>query len=196
MPGITPACAGNTFPIWKLYSTPQDHPRLRGEYSTSQDSRKRTVGSPPLARGIHWRPEQELDCEGITPACAGNTSVYALPSNPLRDHPRLRGEYCLSSRQVRIARGSPPLARGIHRIISVNVNLPGITPACAGNTLDCRLIQLSPWDHPRLRGEYVTQHIRRGKKMGSPPLARGIPQKFKRLTGIVRITPACAGNTA
>ena len=152
-------------------------------------------GSPPLARGIPIKKHHYPIAPGITPACAGNTSVYALPSNPLRDHPRLRGEYCLSSRQVRIARGSPPLARGIHRIISVNVNLPGITPACAGNTLDCRLIQLSPWDHPRLRGEYVTQHIRRGKKMGSPPLARGILSYPSNSAGAPRITPACAGNT-
>ena len=72
-PRITPACAGNTFPIWKLYSTPQDHPRLRGEYSPLGDRLAAHPGSPPLARGIHITDEIRFDPSRITPACAGNT---------------------------------------------------------------------------------------------------------------------------
>ena len=70
-----------------------------------------------------------------------------------------------------------------------------ITPACAGNTLDCRLIQLSPWDHPRLRGEYFHTPQTLRAHRGSPPLARGIPTCLSAILFPAGITPACAGNT-
>ena len=73
--------------LWK------DHPRLRGEYSKNIILIKTEVGSPPLARGILGLISQLMDTGGITPACAGNTSILIPHSHLLRDHPRLRGEY-------------------------------------------------------------------------------------------------------
>ena len=52
---------------------------------------------------------------GITPACAGNTAIAISQQGGPRDHPRLRGEYCVKVNK----------ACCIH----------GITPACAGNTI-------------------------------------------------------------
>ena len=49
---ITPACAGNTAFLCKMCFHPEDHPRLRGEYSITQVISTVVAGSPPLARGI------------------------------------------------------------------------------------------------------------------------------------------------
>ena len=70
-------------------------------------------GSPPLARGI---PIDDIVCRlggRITPACAGNTYPPRLYMQIVRDHPRLRGEYCSLVQLVPYFVGSPPLARGI-----------------------------------------------------------------------------------
>ena len=50
--GITPACAGNTGAEPDRIGMPQDHPRLRGEYSNKYIWGHNIMGSPPLARGI------------------------------------------------------------------------------------------------------------------------------------------------
>ena len=73
MTGITPACAGNTRFITKIRRVAWDHPRLRGEYGKVLLVRQLSIGSPPLARGIHHGVYRTDKGAGITPACAGNT---------------------------------------------------------------------------------------------------------------------------
>ena len=69
------------------------------------------------------------------------------------------------------------------------------TPAYAGNTSDPSSTIPVFRDHPRLRGEYDRLPVPLIVPVGSPPLARGIPQ----LPSVVAVcpgsTPACAGNT-
>ena len=109
--------------------------------------------------------------------------------------PRIRGEYNATSRSPSYPPGSPPHARGIRPLAHSFYLLTGITPACAGNTLNTFLPQGRSWDHPRMRGEYIMLRQNKQHKMGSPPHARGIPN----ITALCRIcfgiTPACAGNT-
>ena len=50
--GITPACAGNTRPVFYSFDFSRDHPRMRGEYSYSVLPFSASLGSPPHARGI------------------------------------------------------------------------------------------------------------------------------------------------
>ena len=50
-------------------------------------------------------------------------------------------------------------------------------------------------DHPRLRGEQKKPKTKRGESMGSPPLARGTGTAAAWAARIIRITPACAGNS-
>ena len=133
--GITPACAGNTEIVGNQKSKLWDHPRLRGEYYAPRPV--------PCAS------------QGITPACAGNTVSLLHTSCFKRDHPRLRGEYLSLQPHTHLQAGSPPLARGIPGGRAYLVNVTGITPACAGNTLPCRYSNKVAWDHPRLRGEYI-----------------------------------------
>ena len=90
---ITPACAGNTHQEIVSQEEIRDHPRLRGEYRSIRISILASLGSPPLARGIHPPIEIHVFVIGITPACAGNTPPIQLVRILYRDHPRLRGEY-------------------------------------------------------------------------------------------------------
>ena len=91
--------------------------------------------------------------------------------------------------------GSPPLARGILNLFFDVFLFPGITPACAGNTVQIKTFVKQAWDHPRLRGEYLFQRYNGLHSAGSPPLARGIQGKDVSGYQEYRITPACAGNT-
>ena len=68
-------------------------------------------------------------------------------------------------------------------------------PAHAGNTLDKNATVTIAQDHPRLRGEYNHIKIDGQEYLGSPPLARGIPNGHIPATPLGRIIPACAGNT-
>ncbi len=112
------------------------------------------------------------------------------------DHPRLRGEQ-VAARQIScIFQGSPPLARGTGAGSVYVRNLPGITPACAGNRHSAISSSKALKDHPRLRGEQLPQHGLCRHVNGSPPLARGtaVPSYFRQARA--GITPACAGNSA
>ena len=75
---ITPACAGSTDDSGLSLCSPQDHPRLRGEYYTCGTSSMTSPGSPPLARGVPSQEPRSRDQEGITPACAGSTQLLFL----------------------------------------------------------------------------------------------------------------------
>ena len=109
----TPAYAGNTSDPSSTIPVFRDHPRLRGEYSSVICRNASDPGSPPLARGILCRCLVDGCAGGITPACAGNTSLSAPAASCTWDHPRLRGEYWFTTPMVTRSRGSPPLARGI-----------------------------------------------------------------------------------
>ena len=168
---------------------------MRGEYVGIIDTTDEAQGSPPLARGILRIKVEDIIRLGITPACAGNTlwPVILRPCN--RDHPRLRGEYNLRDVELAYKEGSPPLARGIPVGLYVISNGDGITPACAGNTKKESVAIPSTWDHPRLRGEYLSDLLVETFRTGSPPLARGIPSRSIFSVTACGITPACAGNT-
>ena len=194
--GITPACAGSTAIIRPTIRGHWDHPRLRGEYPAYPSIPDPVSGSPPLARGVH--PGRRCCCRlpGITPACAGSTFTLSSIKSPVRDHPRLRGEYVNEDLSGYLLLGSPPLARGVLCFIRFQGVDRGITPACAGSTFPVHPSDTSQWDHPRLRGEYLLALSHTVREQGSPPLARGVPC-FHTSFAIYRgITPACAGSTS
>ena len=55
--------------------TRRDHPRVRGENSTSYKAVDDPLGSPPRARGKPFKSDTQFLADGITPACAGKTLV-------------------------------------------------------------------------------------------------------------------------
>ena len=58
--------------------------------------------------------------------------------------------------------------------IVVDETVGGITPACAGNTLQNDLSKTEIRDHPRMSGEYKQGYRVNLNVLGSPPHARGI----------------------
>ena len=153
---ITPAYAGNTSSLLRFLTRLWDHPRLRGEYPPEDTASFKYKGSPPLTRGIHERKKRTDHDDGITPAYAGNTGNSWTSIRYAGDHPRLRGEYRGLQRTSPPDPGSPPLTRGIPVYSDLSELYPGITPAYAGNTSGWTIKSLEAWDHPRLRGEYLT----------------------------------------
>ena len=169
---------------------------MRGEQRQAPTNMPMCRGSPPLARGTGTCPPCRCWAHRITPACAGNSSMPSISGVIMWDHPRLRGEQ-VAARQIScIFQGSPPLARGTGAGSVYVRNLPGITPACAGNRHSAISSSKALKDHPRLRGEQLPQHGLCRHVNGSPPLARGtaVPSYFRQARA--GITPACAGNSA
>ena len=145
-----------------------------GEYSNAKAFIENFSGSPPHVRGILKCCPFFVTYRGITPACAGNTSLWSLGSGIARDHPRMCGEYINKEGFWSGLVGSPPHVRGIRSGQCTAWLSFGITPACAGNTF--ALIDRS-WisrDHPRMCGEYAAQTSSVRWMLGSPPHVRGI----------------------
>ena len=143
---------------------------MRGEYVFDLFEFSAIMGSPPHARGIRLCGIKAGSRSGITPACAGNTSVSHSSGFSHRDHPRMRGEYPETFASPQTHAGSPPHARGILPPADLSEETSGITPACAGNTFLTFLNSLPSWDHPRMRGEYQQWDNMSGSDRGSPPL--------------------------
>ena len=150
---ITPACAGKTRKCSHRPSTVRDHPRMRGEDFNLDQWQAGDRGSPPHARGRRTASLAVRQGRGITPACAGKTSVSRRFMTPGRDHPRMRGEDCAEPSYLRPRLGSPPHARG--------------------RPLDGEDMALAARDHPRMRGEDPKSSDRPVDATGSPPHARG-----------------------
>ena len=72
---ITPACAGKTLQCPAFSCCSQDHPRVCGENVTIHSLLSHYIGSPPRVRGKRKNIHVPKYGGGITPACAGKTSV-------------------------------------------------------------------------------------------------------------------------
>ena len=70
--------------------------------------------------------------------------------------------------------GSPPRVRGIPNSRMQVAYWPGITPACAGNTMGVMVNEGNAEDHPRVCGEYLLTFAPAYMVKGSPPRVRGI----------------------
>ena len=168
---------------------------MRGEDDPARTQRPIAAGSPPHARGRRLGWEFGEDFGGITPACAGKTSLSSLSFGSSPDHPRMRGEDELEPAGRVVDLGSPPHARGRHeRLLRIPLD-DRITPACAGKTGSRALGQRKVGDHPRMRGEDNHGVFSHKKPAGSPPHARGRLSSSVSVSRIRRITPACAGKT-
>ena len=91
-------------------------------------------GSPPRVRGTVFVFRVAKERAGITPACAGNSSLTGDVTGSATDHPRVCGEQYQKLGNCWKAVGSPPRVRGTERGRSDMANECRITPACAGNS--------------------------------------------------------------
>ena len=108
----------------------------------------------------------------------------------------MRGEHLIKQFGKECGSGSSPHARGTPGLLSLNEVIPGIIPACAGNTKFTTCAAIFLRDHPRMRGEHVRSSGPPLSFAGSSPHARGTPRCRRHDTKHVGIIPACAGNTA
>ena len=68
-----------------------------------------------------------------------------------------------------------------------------IIPACAGKSNGNANYNNASKDHPRMRGEKISQMFTKLSTSGSSPHARGKGCGIKRESHGIRIIPACAG---
>ena len=89
--------------------------------------------------------------------------------------------------------GSPPHVRGKAFATFPIVFATGITPACAGKSLEMKTLKRRLWDHPRMCGEKCSVSVLSCYEVGSPPHVRGKVFDAASFMFEFRITPACAG---
>ena len=171
--GIIPACAGNTTLYPNVSVMTWDHPRMRGEHMAKSTNCCKSLGSSPHVRGTRLYYGKQLFQQGIIPACAGNTRSASWRPPNCRDHPRMRGEHMRLLRKPSPPQGSSPHARGTRFRHMPAAHVPGIIPACAGNTHGGSPGHRCRGDHPRMRGEHDLQILDDLESMGSSPHARG-----------------------
>ena len=132
--GIIPACAGNTAHMICLELPTRDHPRVCGEHDPFATTLCASLGSSPRVRGTLEGEWDGGGRSGIIPACAGNTGRPKVSKRNRRDHPRVCGEHNATVRVIPTGRGSSPRVRGTQIMHAHRFAIPGIIPACAGNT--------------------------------------------------------------
>ena len=150
-------------------------------------------GSPPLTRGKAHSLKTNFTPLRITPAYAGKSESRHDLFRHTKDHPRLRGEkYNLLSGELGWT-GSPPLTRGKAAPTDTQLTSERITPAYAGKSPAQLLVDFLCRDHPRLRGEKLSEASSFNAIRGSPPLTRGKDCASSVFALPTRITPAYAG---
>ena len=196
---------------------PEDHPRSRGVYVHTMNSRVGLSWIIPARAGFTGRPGSTTTVHKDHPrsrgvyASARSSSAPSRGSSPLarglpagragrswagRDHPRSRGVYPTQNVPTAIRAGSSPLARGLRLRRLEDRGVLGIIPARAGFTRVRDARHRPPADHPRSRGVYLTPSPATAMVIGSSPLARGLPSCARARAREWRIIPARAGFTS
>ena len=146
---------------------------MRGEHPEPLVTCAGVKGSSPHARGAHLPRARRGYHRGIIPACAGSTAGGCSSSCSPWDHPRMRGEHRLGKGGLDCALGSSPHARGAPGLLRDRRRRRGIIPACAGSTRGTPSTSSPGRDHPRMRGEHLSQCWTQRLRLGSSPHARG-----------------------
>ena len=192
---IIPARAGSTARRLGRFASQRDHPRSRGEHTSTSTNDGRVTGSSPLARGARAVGACQVFPRRIIPARAGSTKGILQRHDGPPDHPRSRGEHPTAIAVMGRCPGSSPLARGAPQCPCSPPQGVGIIPARAGSTRrHDRTRSLTP-DHPRSRGEHAFSASWITNEAGSSPLARGAPLRGRGRPGRSGIIPARAGST-
>ena len=194
-PRIIPARAGFTGGRPRQPTRYSDHPRSRGVYSRILFGGREGGGSSPLARGLQAVVEAMAGRPRIIPARAGFTPAGRPAWRVSPDHPRSRGVYRSQRVHINLWAGSSPLARGLRVAGTLPDDMVRIIPARAGFTPRPRPLAQLRRDHPRSRGVYVYERPCPLPRVGSSPLARGLPDEDVRVAHVGGIIPARAGFT-
>ena len=112
------------------------------------------------------------------------------------DHPRVCGKNDGADQDFKAGMGSPPRVREKRFNCFRCLWEYGITPACAGKTINNKMINFKLRDHPRVCGKNQKTANILSQLMGSPPRVREKLHFCLNNSRPFRITPACAGKTA
>ncbi len=190
---ITPAYAGTCGLGKRNPVILEDHPRIRGDMCPVARLNRGRPGSPPHTRG-HAGWTQNMNRKSrITPAYAGTCLIHSSLILLRWDHPRIRGDMSKNCARKSMLGGSPPHTRGhVQRQRFIRA-VGGITPAYAGTWYTIRKVFTPEGDHPRIRGDMLSDTIIKKRPGGSPPHTRGHAFMFLMSLRPTRITPAYAG---
>ena len=131
---IIPAYAGSTLKELKAKPADGDHPRICGEHMAQSMSQRTSEGSSPHMRGAQRLVQRLRRLDGIIPAYAGSTDLFASNNWYSGDHPRICGEHVNRGQQRGQLGGSSPHMRGAPLSIDDLEKFDGIIPAYAGST--------------------------------------------------------------
>ncbi len=171
--GTIPACAGSSYSADRYSQSRRDHPRVRGEQGPVEGRSGLAQGPSPRARGADDGSDGRVEMKGTIPACAGSRRAGCRPSDPDRDHPRVRGEQRDPDGTTWLATGPSPRARGAGVHAAGGEREPGTIPACAGSRDPLARWWSRKRDHPRVRGEQGGQDNGVFPLWGPSPRARG-----------------------
>ena len=152
-------------------------------------------GSPPRVREKLIRIRHRYDITGITPACAGKTTVSISTVRSKWDQSHVCGKNTTIQKVIFLDPGSPSHMREKLTCFFLIIFNRRITPACAGKTSSALICLSWSWDHPRVCGKNISDILKMVRVLGSPPLLREkrISTPFVQVN--CGITPACAGKT-
>jgi len=153
------------------------------------------MGRSPRARGKHRHGVHQKITRRSIPACAGETSVSAKPGQQFVVDPRVRGGNLQELRDIGVARGRSPRARGKHRRFASVSFSPRSIPACAGETSGPRFRSARIRVDPRVRGGNPSEVSHPRTTFGRSPRARGKLFLVIVVSGSFGSIPACAGET-
>ena len=150
-----------------------EHPRARGENTSSAWESIKYHGTSPRTRGkLHCRP-RSMVVAGNIPAHAGKTLAILLPAWVVPEHPRARGENLYSCRYFCRYYGTSPRTRGKHLQAQQAYSAPRNIPAHAGKTPLAAVVANDTAEHPRARGENLLPFCLGIIRMGTSPRTRG-----------------------
>ena len=193
--GIIPAYAGSTRPTRRMRQSPEDHPRVCGEHSSSWRLMPTRRGSSPRMRGAQCAAPCGALPSRIIPAYAGSTASSTSSCRTGEDHPRVCGEHRMTSSGELASGGSSPRMRGARALADRIEREMGIIPAYAGSTLGARGGGRDMGDHPRVCGEHAHGAQLAVYLEGSSPRMRGAPWRTREVGTSKGIIPAYAGST-
>ena len=149
---ITSACAEQTMFNSFRETRMGDHLRVCGADCWRRSSRQTRTGSPPRVRSRLVHAIGYRVCDGITSACAEQTSVPWCLRNRPWDHLRVCGADNDAIPANLDAAGSPPRVRSRLPAIGGRQRRTRITSACAEQTTGSACIRRATGDHLRVCG--------------------------------------------
>ncbi len=171
--GSIPARAGEPIPQSRAWCRSRVHPRASGGATQPTVPARRAMGPSPRERGSRSGWPFSAAPGGSIPARAGEPSLQATCSPPLRVHPRASGGALTAQQLIDLNTGPSPRERGSPAPVGDHERRYGSIPARAGEP-DRRLCRSREGEvHPRASGGALEYEVAPGSIRGPSPRERG-----------------------